>query len=329
MMQLLHTLARRRHTFGLVEPTVAAGRWRYRRQAEIFRGPMTAVDAVRDFEIPGPAGQLQVRHYVPSPVGHSTQHPHQHPAPSTEHPAPLTVYFHGGGFVLGDLDTHDEPCRILCHHGGVHVLSIAYRCAPEHPFPAAVEDALAAYAWSRANAAALGADSGRVSVGGDSAGATLAAVVAQESRDAPPAAQLLIYPAADGVTARPSWSLFADGFTLTAEDRDAFGRYYAGASRLDAHDPRVSPLLARDLRGLAPTVLAVAGFDILRDEAEAYGCALAAAGVAVRSMRFPSLEHGFIHLTGISPAARDAMRAIATEWQQVAAEFPHNPHAER
>ncbi len=158
LMQLLHTLARRRHTYGLVEPTVEVGRWRYRRQAEIFRGPMTPVDAVQDFEIPGPAGPLRIRHYstrhdsTDSTRHYSTRHQHQHQAPSTKHPAPLTVYFHGGGFVIGDLDTHDEPCRFLCRHVGVDVLSVAYRCAPEHPFPAAVEDAMAAFAWARANA---------------------------------------------------------------------------------------------------------------------------------------------------------------------------------
>src|SRR5581483_5029605 len=161
----------------------------------------TPVDAVQDFEIPGPAGPLRIRHYstrhdsTDSTRHYSTRHQHQHQAPSTKHPAPLTVYFHGGGFVIGDLDTHDEPCRFLCRHAGVDVLSVAYRCAPEHPFPAAVEDAMAAFAWARANASALGADSGRVSVAGDSAGATIAAVVAQEARTTPPAAQLLIYPA--------------------------------------------------------------------------------------------------------------------------------------
>src|ERR1700737_1696671 len=149
-LQLLRSI-RRRHTVpGLVEPTLPAGRARYRRETLFTRGPVTKVGAVRDLEINSPGGPLRARHYAP--VDGSA--------------APLTVYFHGGGFVIGDLDTHDEPCRLLCRYAGVHVLSIEYRLAPEHPFPAALEDATAALAWAQANAATLGASPTGVSIGG-------------------------------------------------------------------------------------------------------------------------------------------------------------------
>src|SRR5213075_437741 len=124
----------------------------------------------------------------------------------------LTLYFHGGGFVLGDLDTHDEPCRMLCRHAGSHILSVAYRCAPEHPFPAAVDDALASFRWARSNAASLGVETRRIAVGGDSAGANLAATVARYDT---PVAQLLIYPPTDEWTERPSRQLFDNGFFLS------------------------------------------------------------------------------------------------------------------
>ncbi len=187
---LLRSVRRRRGVRGLIEPTVAAGRARYRRETLDFRGPVTKVASVREIEI---AGGLHARHY----------------APLRGAGAPLMLYFHGGGFVIGDLDTHDEPCRILCRTAGIHVLSVEYRLAPEHPFPAAIDDATAALAWTQANAASLGADPRRVSIGGDSAGANLSAVACLASRDKPPVAQLLIYPPTDAVTPRRPHYLFA------------------------------------------------------------------------------------------------------------------------
>jgi acetyl esterase len=298
-LQLLRSIRRRRGMPGLLEPTVAAGRARYRRETLAFRGPMTKVAAVRDLEIAGPSGPLRARHY----------------APDDGEGAPLTVYFHGGGFVIGDLDTHDEPCRILCHYAGVHVLSVEYRLAPEHPFPAALEDATAALAWAQANAATLGGDPTRVSIGGDSAGANLSAVVCcLTSRGKPPLAQLLIYPPTDGTTPRRSYELFGEGFFLSAKDRAAFGRYYAaGATPHD--DARRSPLRASDLSNLPPALVITAGFDPLRDEGEAYAQALATAGTVTRLEKYPSLGHGFIHMTGVCPAARRAMLSIAREWR--------------
>jgi acetyl esterase len=263
---------------------------------------VTAVAAVREFDLDAGDRVLRVRHYAPF-------------ASASGERRPLTVYFHGGGFVIGDLDTHDEPCRVLCREGQTHVLSVAYRLAPEQPFPAAVEDAQAAFAWARGHAAELGADPVRVAVAGDSAGANLAAVVsALAPQDAPPAAQLLIYPTVDVYASRRSHTLFADGFFLTMADRDQFLHHYAGASASVAADPRLSPLNAPALGAVPPAFIAIAGFDPLRDEGEAYAEALHAAGVGTTVLRFPSLPHGFIHVTGVNPAARDAMREIGRQW---------------
>src|SRR6266849_139936 len=298
-LQLLRSIRLRHNVPGLVEPTVDAGRARYRRESLAFRGPVTRVARVHDLEIAVASGPLRARHY----------------APDEGSEAPLTVYFHGGGFVIGDLDTHDEPCRILSRYAGIHVLSVEYRLAPEHPFPAALDDAMAALAWAQANATTLGADANSVSIGGDSAGANLSAVVSRlTSRESPPRAQLLIYPPTDGITPRRSYELFGEGFFLSTRDRVAFGRHYAGKVKLDP-DARRSPLRASDLSKLPPALVVTAGFDILRDEGEAYAQALAAAGTVTRQQHYPSLGHGFIHLTGVCPAARDATVRIAREWR--------------
>jgi acetyl esterase len=312
-LQFLRSVSRRRRVRGLIEPSIAAGRERFRRETRAFRGPMTPVAGVTDFDIPGPASPLRIRHYSPASA----------PAGA---PAPLTVYLHGGGFVIGDLDTHDEPGRMLCHHARVHVLSIQYRLAPEHPFPAAVDDAQAAFAWAHAHAASLGADPRIVAIGGDSAGANIAAVVSQMTSPAQrPLAQLLIYPATDLVTERRSHQLFGDGFFLTKADCEAFFRCYAapGARR---DDPRLSPLLAAELSALPPALVATAGFDPLRDEGDAYALALERAGIPVRVRRFPGLGHGFIHITGVCPAARHAMIAIAREWRALLEGFAPLSH---
>ena len=301
MAQLLRHIARARGAPRLLEPTIEAGRLRYRRETHVFRGPVTRVGAVRDLQIDGACGPLRARHYSPgSPTG-----------------APLVVYLHGGGFVIGDLDTHDEPCRIVCRHGGAHVLSVEYRLAPEHPFPAAVDDACAAFTWAQVNAAALGADPTRVAIGGDSAGANLAAVVSllrTRSGATPPFAQLLIYPTTDMGTRRRSHDLFGDTFVLTMADCDAFYRCYVGDTGARRDDPRLSPLRAQDLSNLPPALVVVAGFDVLRDEGEEYARALGAAGTPVEIRRAPDLGHGFIHLTGICSAARRVMLDIARDW---------------
>jgi acetyl esterase len=261
---------------------VAISRAQMREMTQGFGGPQIHV-AVSDVSIPGPAGSIAARHYRPATSG----------------PAPLVVFYHGGGWTLGDLDTHDPLCRLTCRDAGVHVLSIDYRLAPEHPAPAAVDDAYAAFRWAYDHAERLGGIPGKVAVGGDSAGGNLAAVVSQIARDegAPqPVLQWLIYPRTDFTALTRSLTLFADGFLLTKADIDWFTEQYLGASDAAATDPRISPLLAESLTGLPPALIATAGFDPLRDEGESYAAALTAAGVGVdlRSMR--SLTHGFASL---------------------------------
>jgi acetyl esterase len=237
--------------------------------------------------------------------------------PEGDGPHPTLVFFHGGGFVIGDLDTHDDQCRWICRESGVVVLSVDYRLAPEAPFPAAVDDCLAATRWAAEHVAELGGDPARLAVGGDSAGANLAAVVAQELRDAggpPLAAQLLVYPATDFVDddgqTHASRVANAEGYFLTADDMAWFGENYAGPA--DRSDPRMSPLLGR-LEGLPPAVVVTAEYDPLRDEGEAYARALEAAGCTVRARRFDGLIHGFFDLSALSPAAADAVRATCAD----------------
>jgi acetyl esterase len=300
--QFLRSVRRRRLKYGPLEPSVDAGRRRYRRQAVVFRGPTTPVGAVLDFEIPAGDHQIVLRHYAP-PGGAATR-------------PPLLVYFHGGGFVIGDLDTHDAPCRILCREAGTHVLSVGYRLAPEHPFPAALDDALTAYRWALANATSLGADPDRVAVGGDSAGGNLSAVVSLLERDErPPAAQLLIYPSTDAAGVRLSHAKFDGGFVLTRQDCKAFFRCYTGHRRVDLADPRISPLRAPNHANAPPALIVVAGFDVLRDDGLEYAEALAIAGTHVEVRRFPSLEHGFVHTVGICPAAHRAVVEIGRHWR--------------
>ena len=270
-----------------------------RRLAGVYAGKPAAVGAVRELNIDGTAA-IGARHYTPLADGGSRP--------------PLLVYYHGGGFTYGDLDTHDGVCRLLCRHSGAHVLAVDYRLAPEHPFPAAVEDARTALAWAYSNAGELGADPARVGVGGDSAGGNLAAVVAQlAARDGGPAPvlQLLIYPAVDFTGRRRSRELFGEGFLLSNAEMDWFEDNYLGPEREHASDPRASPLLAEDLSGLAPALVVTAAFDPLRDEGEEYAKALQAAGTPATLRRFPGFVHAFIAAAGVSRTCRDAVVEIA------------------
>jgi acetyl esterase len=258
------------------------------------------VGSVRDLVIDSPAGPLPARHY----------------APAVSAAAPLLVFLHGGGFVLGDLETHDLPCRLLARSAATHVLSVAYRLAPEHPFPAALEDAQNALLWASRNAAALGADPARLAIGGDSAGGNLAAVIAQQiardgGRGPQLKAQLLIYPTTDRDKTRRSRQLFASGFILSAQDIAWFDRLYSAGVSDD--NPRVSPLRAADLSGLCPSVIVTAGFDPLRDEGEAYALALRAAGNQVVHWREAQLMHGYIHVAGVSQICRDSVTRMGEE----------------
>ena len=228
---------------------------------------------------------------------------------------PVTLYFHGGGFVLGDLEAYDAVCRQLCADSGVMVVSAAYRLAPEHPYPAAVEDCFAALGWVAEAIRGFGGDPARLAVAGDSAGAALAATTALMARDAGGPAiafQLLVYPPAAGGHdgAYPSRERHAAGPTLTRRTMDYFSRHYFGPTA-KAPDWRGAPLLAPSLASLPPTLLVLAAHDALRDEAMAYGEALGAAGNAVTVVEYHGLAHGFISMAGAVPAARLALAQMA------------------
>ncbi len=270
-----------------------------RESAAIAAGTPIAVGEVRDLRVDGATGPLRARLYAPASA----------PVAGLR---PLVVFFHGGGWVVGDLESHDQPCRLLCRYADVHVLSVDYRLAPEHLFPAAADDAVAAFAWAVDHVAELGADPRRVAVAGDSAGGNLAAVVAQATRDSgttQPVAQLLLYPGADGSVSRPSKSLFAEGFMLTRTQMDWYWDTYRGDTA--PTDPRLSPLLAADLGGLAPALVTTAAFDPLRDEGEAYAEALRAAGTTVVLRRAAGLVHGHFSMTGVHGASWHESLAVA------------------
>ncbi|WP_435154465.1 alpha/beta hydrolase [Amycolatopsis sacchari] len=225
----------------------------------------------------------------------------------------LLVFFHGGGWVIGTRASHDNAARFLAKHAGVRVLSVEYRLAPEHPFPAATEDAIAAFDYAYAKAKDLGADPERIAVGGDSAGGNLAAVVSQVTtgRGGPsPAFQLLFYPGVDASVRRRSRELFGNGFFLTDTDMTWFLNHYAPEG-VDRTDPRLSPLLAKDFSGQPPAYIATAGFDPLRDEGEAYGEKLREAGVPVTVSRQADLFHGYINFLGIGTRFREATAEAA------------------
>jgi acetyl esterase len=224
----------------------------------------------------------------------------------------LVVYYHGGGWVLGDLETHDATCRRLANASDCIVVAVDYRLAPEHKFPAAVEDCYAAALWAAENAASLGVDAARVAVAGDSAGGNLAAVVSllAKQRGGPPLAhQALIYPVTDFDFQRPSYQENAEGYLLTRQAMEWFWRQYLNDDAEGA-DPLASPLRAPDLRGLPPATVITAEYDPLRDEGEVYAERLAQAGVPTTCVRYLGQIHGFISLEHLLPAGRQALLAL-------------------
>jgi len=270
---------------------------------------LPVADARAGYALLNPAGSEPVHHIADLDAGGVPVRLYR---PSAEENLPLLVFFHGGGWVIGNLDTHDAVCRSLANRSGAAVVSVDYRLAPEHRFPAAVEDCEAALAWAHANAASLGADPSRIAVGGDSAGGNLAAVVAQRTT-VPLLLQLLVYPVTDASMSMPSIDENAAGPLLTKATMAWFlDHYLSGAG--DAADPRVSPLRA-DAATLArtpPALVITAEFDPLRDEGEAYGRALVEAGVNASVMRFFGQFHAFFNMLGALDDAALAHDAAAT-----------------
>ncbi len=267
------------------------------RPVVVTQGKMVAgqqpIGSVRDLTVDGAEGPLAARLFVPaSRVDTDT--------------IPTLMFIHGGGMALGDIDSHDGACRALAERSGVQVLSIDYRLAPEHPFPAAVQDCFAAYSWMVENAESLNADPHRLAVGGDSAGGMLSATTAIQAAEAglPMAFQLLIYPAVDWVHRSRSKELFDGGdFYLVKEGMDRLADWYFPDAEARS-TPLASPGLRRELpAGLAPAFVATAGFDPLRDEGEAYAALLAEHGVEVTSQRYPSMIHGFFNMVGVGREA--------------------------
>ena len=261
---------------------------------------LAQVGAVEDGTLPGPAGDVPIRTYRPETPG----------------PHPTIAFFHGGGFVIGDIETHDDHARLLCKLVDAVVVSVDYRLAPEAPFPAGFEDCLAAFRWVVAHVADLGGDAGRIAVAGDSAGGNLSAAVALAARDEglPLKAQLLLYPAVDFAEDGPYPSRLenAEGYFLTEEDMRWFGGHYL-SDVLHAEDARASVLRAPDLSGVAPAIVTTAEYDPLRDEGEAYAKALEAAGVDVVARRYDGLIHGFFGLGHVSPACAAAVEELCAD----------------
>lgn len=274
--------------------SAAEARRMFWKQAHALESDAPAMLETRALKVAGADGPLDARLYTPFAAG----------APA----GPGIVYFHGGGFVVGDLDSHEMLCRRIADAGRVRVLSVAYRLAPEHKFPAAPEDAIAATQWAGANAGDIGFDPARLAVAGDSAGGNLAAVVAQQTKKrglAPLRAQILLYPATQFLQMTPSQIRLKEGYLLTQAAQDFFRDKYL-SRREDALDTRCSPLLENDLGALPPALVVTAGFDPLLDEGRAYADKLEACGVPVTWRDYPGQVHGFFNMTAISSAAREA-----------------------
>jgi len=264
-----------------------------------FMGRPPHVERVQNLKIPGPGGELAIRVVTPEGAGGD--------------PLPVVAYYHGGGWVAGDLDSHESVCRALANAAGAIVVSVDYRLAPENPFPAAAEDAHAAAAWLAANAAKIGGDPARLAVCGDSAGGNLAAVASLMARDrgGPSIAlQVLAYPIVDFDLESESYGLFAEGFHLTRAEMAWFWNQYAPRVEDRSH-PYASPMRAEDLSGLPPALVITAGHDVLRDEGESYARRLRDSGIAVKLSRYEGMIHGFLRRYQTFDQGRAAIAQIA------------------
>jgi acetyl esterase len=281
------------------EMTPGQARDMYEMSAKMLDAQDVPIGRVEDRTIPGPGGALPIRVYTPvaAPAG----------------PLPCLVFFHGGGFVIGSLNTHDAPCRQLANGALARVIAVDYRLAPEHPFPAAVEDAVAAVRHIARNAAEFDIDPTRIAVGGDSAGGNLSAVAAQALKgdaNARIAFQLLIYPGLNSSLPTPSRQALTEGIMLDAKVIEWFGRQYVPEGT-DPNDLRLSPGLAKDLAGLPPAHVITAGYDPLKDEGRHYAEALSAAGVKASHVCYEGAIHGFVNMSAAIALGRTALADCA------------------
>jgi len=279
----------------------------YRERRAFTQPPAITMAEVRDVSAPGPQGPIGLRLYRPTTATSST--------------APALVYYHGGGWVIGDLDTHDVLCRELAHRSGCVVIAVDYRLGPEHRFPAAVDDCFAATAWVHAQAASLGIDASRIALGGDSAGGNLATVTAIGLRDAggfQPRFQLLIYPGTDMRAVAPSHTSNGQGYMLTADTIAYFRGHYI-ESDVQWSDWRASPLLHTNLSKLPPALVITAGYDPLRDEGQQYADALSKAGVSTQYVCFERQMHGFITMGRVISESNTAVGLCAMAVQRALA----------
>lgn len=288
----LYTMAKRPP---LEQQTPPEAREGMRRSRPFLQPDAPDVGEIKNLACPGPAGPIPLRLYRPK-------------APNRGGATGALIYYHGGGWVIGDLDSHDVLCRDLANLSGEAVISVDYRLAPEHRFPAATDDAVAAARWIAANASGLGIDATRLAVGGDSAGGNLAAVVSLALRgEVPLRFQLLIYPAVDAVEKRASVTRNAEVLPLTDRAMSWFYEHYSGGADV-RRDWRMSPIFAASHKGLPPAIVMTAGYDVLMDEGIAYADVLEKAGVAVTRKHYPGMIHGFIGMGKMVAVANEATR---------------------
>jgi len=261
--------------------------------------PAVEVGEVRDLEVAGADGPLKARLYTPE---------------NAKPNSPGLIFYHGGGWIMGGLDSHDRPCRRICAEGNIPVLAVDYRLAPEHPFPAAVDDAQAAFHWACEHADELGMDKTRLIVGGDSAGGNIAASISLSLRGdvrGEPAFQFLIYPGLQAFGLAPSHEKFGEGYALDKADMEFFLTSYAGKDVSTSNDPRLWPLLAESFENAPPAYIITAGQDPIQDDGIQYAQALEKAGVLATHKHYPGMTHGFCSMTALSPDALCALEDAA------------------